>query len=96
MLLLPCLPCMDSDECSEPAGTEVSQLMNHNDHEQDEEACGPFCNCICCGSIVNSNFHLPKIAELKAMPAKTLRSYYNSISLPSDYFGNIWQPPRVG
>jgi hypothetical protein len=95
IMVLPCLPCMDGDECNEPIEISVAQTADQHQHENSEEACGPFCNCICCGNIVSQNFQMLKIAAEKPLPAKKIQSYYNNISLSSDFFGNIWQPPRL-
>lgn len=96
MLFLPCMPCMDSDVCIEPATIPVVQSAGQHDHGDEEEACAPFCSCACCGHIVTSNSQALKMVTVKPVAGKRLLSYYNSISLPSDSFGNIWQPPRVG
>ncbi|HAO45399.1 MAG TPA: hypothetical protein DCQ97_00630, partial [Chitinophagaceae bacterium] len=66
----------------------------HN-HQDEEESCAPFCNCACCGHIVTSNFNSLKITAVKPVVSKRQACFYNSITLPSDHFGNIWQPPRV-
>lgn len=95
VLALPCMPCMDNDECNEPVTVSVSQPADQHNHQDEEEACAPFCNCACCGHIVTSSVHTLKITAVKPGAAKRLPSYYNSISLSSDHFGNIWQPPRV-
>jgi len=87
---------MDNDECSEPVTVSVSQPADQHNHQGEEESCAPFCNCACCGHIVTSNLHTLKIAAIKPVAGKNRPSYYNSISLPSDHFGNIWQPPRIG
>lgn len=95
MLVLPCMPCMDSDECTGPATIPVVQSAGQHDHGDEEEACAPFCSCACCGHIVTSNSQALKMVTVKPVAGKRLPSYYNSISLPSDFFGNIWQPPRI-
>ena len=94
VLALPCLPCMDVDECNEPMKGSVVQAADNCGHQDEDEACAPFCNCSCCGQTVTSNFHTPRITTAKTFVLKNLPSYYNTLSLPSDYFGNIWQPPR--
>jgi len=86
---------MDNDECNALPGI-VLQTAGHSGHQDDEEACAPFCNCTCCGHVVNSNSFLIKIAAVKPLFKEKPQTYYNNISLPSDFFGNIWQPPRVG
>ncbi|RYD82196.1 MAG: hypothetical protein EOP53_04355 [Sphingobacteriales bacterium] len=92
MLLLSCMPCGDSSDCSE--GEKVSVVLNdtdHNDHE-DEENCTPFCVCACCAVPV---FQAPVGVAVKTF---TQRNQLNT-STEEDFFsashGSIWQPPRV-
>jgi len=87
---------MDTDECAEQKAASFVQPADHQNHQNEDEACAPFCNCTCCGHVVNSNSLEIKIAVVKPFFKEELQSYYNNISLPSDFFGNIWQPPRVG
>jgi hypothetical protein len=93
ILLLPALPCRDTEECKAIASTEApAQTGNHKPH--DEEACSPFCNCFCCGQIFTLVLHLNRIAIAK----QTLQKqpyFYKNISVSSDFLGTIWQPPRV-
>ena len=86
------MPCTDTNECKEPL-SNAAQTASHEKHE--EEACGPFCACFCCGHIVSQNFQVPKITVAKPVIKERLQSFYDNISLPSDFFGNIWQPPKV-
>jgi hypothetical protein len=93
ILLLPCAPCTDADECNDrPAAAMSSVSTGHDDHEN--EACNPFCSCACCGQIVYTNFQPGKEALPKSFRNLKRQFFYTSISLSSDFFGNIWQPPK--
>lgn len=95
ILLLPCLPCMDKDECSEKATTTAgSTASHHRDHEDEEEGCTPFCSCVCCGHIFTPSFAEQKPTLIPTEAIKKQPSFYKNISLPADFFGNIWQPPK--
>lgn len=94
-LALPCMPCMDKSECKEQAGTTSITAGSHAGHQDEDESCAPFCNCTCCGQIVSESSSALKMATVKQPPDKKQPAFYCSISLPSDYFGNIWQPPRI-
>ncbi len=94
LLALPGIACAVTDVCSDEAEHVVTQTDNHTSNE-DEEDCGNFCTCSCCVHIVSVNFQAAVILNEKQLfKNKQLSSYY-SISLPSNYFGNIWQPPKM-
>ncbi|WP_394799436.1 DUF6660 family protein [Ferruginibacter lapsinanis] len=97
ILLLPCITCADSNECSNTTQSTVFKpSANHQNHQHEEEACNPFCNCICCGSITVSNILLNKTEGGHFLTTKKRKPFYKSISLSSDFYGNIWQPPKIG
>jgi len=86
---------MDTDECIDNSKTATAiSSTDHNNHQHENEACNPFCSCACCGQVFYPNFHLAKIA---AKPTAHLKQqfFYTNVSLSSDYFGNIWQPPKI-
>ncbi len=98
MFILPCLPCRDIEDGSH---LQMQQTISgtgsgaqHGHHE--EEACSPFCSCNCCGQNYSPNFHFPKIAVKKMLVSSVKEDTYSGIFLPSDFFGNIWQPPKLG
>jgi hypothetical protein len=95
MLLLPSFSCSDTDKCTDNSQTEIA---NHSkdpkDHQNENDNCNPFCSCACCGQVFYPNFQLGRIASSK--PVQNLKQFffYTNISLSSDFFGNIWQPPK--
>jgi hypothetical protein len=94
LFVLPGLACAETDICADDLQSSVSQTANHDKHE--EEDCGNFCTCSCCVHIISVNFQSLKIIIDKQLATNNLLSIYNNISLPSNYFGNIWQPPKIG
>jgi len=93
LLVLPGLACAETDTCADEVKNSVSQTGNNDDHE--EEDCGSFCTCSCCVHIVSVNFKSQLNTIDKPLAKNKLLSFYNNVSLPSNYFGNIWQPPRM-
>jgi hypothetical protein len=94
LLLLPGIACTGADNCSEELTNTVGRATSHG--EREKEDCGNFCNCSCCVHIVSVNFQLSAISIDKPVSEGTKHSFYHNISLPSNYFGNIWQPPKMG
>jgi hypothetical protein len=92
ILFLPCMPCTDG---TEPVGnntTTHSQNQEHEEHEKD--SCPPFCSCLCCGQTV-ATYQNIKI-QLPVPALKSSTSYFtNNIFLCANYFGSIWQPPKL-
>jgi hypothetical protein len=95
ILLLPCIPCTDAEECDDISKTEISHSADHTDHQDDDEACNPFCSCACCGHIFVPNFQVNKTGISKPIDGLKQQYFYKSIFLSSDCFGNIWQPPKL-
>ncbi|MGG9963900.1 DUF6660 family protein [Ferruginibacter sp. SUN106] len=95
ILLLPALPCADSNECKPVDQTKVSATdCRGQQHQHEDEACSPFCACACCGQVFAPGFQLNKINLTK--PATQKQQYfYTSVSLSSRHLGTIWQPPKV-
>ena len=95
ILVLSAVPCNDMhNKCnSKNAKTELTQ--NH-DHQQDkDDNCTPFCTCACCSASVVAldfaPFRIKKPAEFSITKKITIRNF----SFVSNYFGNIWQPPKI-
>jgi hypothetical protein len=94
LFLLPGIACAGEDDCKDELENVAAKTTNHNEHEKED--CGNFCTCSCCVHIVSVNFQLPLISIDKPIGESARLSCYNNISLPSNYFGNIWQPPKMG
>ena len=96
LLFLPCIPCADKEECNDNSKTEItSSSTNHKDHKNEKENCNPFCSCACCGQIYYPNILSNKVVITKPIGNDKLQFFYTNISLSSDFFGNIWQPPKL-
>lgn len=96
ILILPCLPCVDKEECNDKSKTEISSATTNDSHqEQQEEACSPMCSCGCCGHIYTSNSRFNKLAVIKISYFTSQQFFYKNIHLSSDFYGNIWQPPKI-
>ncbi|MFM9911889.1 MAG: DUF6660 family protein [Chitinophagaceae bacterium] len=95
ILLLPCFPCTDTDECiiNTKSAIPISST-DHPDDNPENEGCSPFCSCSCCGHIFVPNFQLEKVAVSKPIDNLTKQFFYATVSLSSDCFGSIWQPPK--
>jgi hypothetical protein len=92
-LLLSCVPCADKDGDDSTQTLVQKSISDH--HNQDNDACSPFCTCGCCSSqvfafdITTYNFDLVviKIVENKIPEYKSI--------LTSNFYGSIWQPPQI-
>ena len=85
---------MGADECNVNQQTSISKTGNNLDHQQEDEACNPFCGCSCCGH---------NVAIAKFLFVKTSISISIEKKQPSIHFfalqnvlHNIWQPPQLG
>ena len=94
LLVLPSITCIETDMCTGDLQSEVTQKDNYPKNENEPEDCGSFCTCSCCMHIVSVNYQFAEIEISKTLVSTQLHFFYNNISLPSNYFGNIWQPPK--
>ncbi|WP_309922238.1 MULTISPECIES: DUF6660 family protein [unclassified Arcicella] len=99
ILVLACLPCGDVNDCNKVSGDTHYSLSktNHTEHTEDTETCSPFCTCACCGMNIAFRFYLPTLTienESSFYTGKTIIVYKNESPL-SNFYGNIWQPPKV-
>jgi hypothetical protein len=93
ILLLPLFPCADTEECDEKAKMELVSTTEHTQHQDEEEACTPFCFCACCPASVFTETGLPCFASPSGILLagdKYISSFY------SFDFSVIWQPPKIG
>lgn len=95
LLALSSLPCSDvSNECND---TNVSfTTAQAHEHSQDtDDQCSPFCYCNCCRVNVASF----QFASLDFKPVRTpfdvKKIVIREFNFVSNYFGNIWQPPKL-
>jgi hypothetical protein len=91
--MLPGLACAGADSCSDEQERVVTKSTGHDEHEKED--CGNFCTCSCCVHIVSVNFQSQVISIDKPLSESAKLSFYHNISLSSNYFGNIWQPPKM-
>ena len=94
LFLLPGIACAGENDCKDEVEAVVTKATNHDEHEKED--CGNFCTCSCCVHIVSVNFQSPVISIDKQLSESKTLSFYHNISLHSNYFGNIWQPPKMG
>jgi hypothetical protein len=95
ILVLSAIPCSDMHNECRDTNTKTELTQNH-DHQQDQDDnCSPFCICSCCNAnatVFNlSPFQIKAPTFFPASQKVTLRNF----SFVSNYFGNIWQPPKI-
>ena len=93
VLALSVVPCCAQDSCNDsPEGTEQTDCSNQGakDHNC---PCSPFFSCgSCTGFVFVSN---PKISE-SIVTAITSKVPGYCQNFTTDFFGKIWQPPKIG
>jgi hypothetical protein len=96
ILLLPGFPCSDVAECFDDSKIEIAnKSTNHNNHQHENDGCNPFCSCACCGQVLFPNHQLNNVVTLKPIENLRQQFFYKNIFISSDFFGNIWQPPKL-
>ena len=88
------MPCADRNEHNMNINkTSVSQTTSNTSGEEQDEACSPFCICACCGQQAAFNMFSTSIKHTRAVAEK--RIPLRNQNILSNYYGNIWQPPKL-
>lgn len=95
ILVLPCFPCSDSDECEQSTTAVSIRPDQHKGHAHQDETCNPFCSCACCGQTLYPSFYLEKIVVSTPTGDTLHLAYSRDSAFPTGYPVNIWQPPRL-
>jgi hypothetical protein len=88
------LPCSDRQENNVKAEQKISATTQQQQHQAGDEACTPFCSCVCCAA---SAFYqpFPYLNAAKAIFQSVKFPVYES-SFCSEVSFSIWQPPKIG
>lgn len=88
------LPCSDAfNECN-TAKIQLRSSYDHSHNTDSNDNCSPFCNCNCCHTMVDASFLLqPSTLESPFIISKKYPLIHEGFV--SNYYGNIWQPPKV-
>lgn len=91
------MPCGDEADCGRSAAskTELVVSMGHSNHQHETENCSPFCICACCGQNLVNNAYSSTIEIKPTVFARKQVSVYK-VFFTSDFYANIWQPPKIG
>jgi len=94
VLALSCLPCADGNMQTAVSIENVKPELAHNQQGCDdhEDACSPFCHCICCASF--SINHIIPLAIIPIPPSSINHSAFY-ISAIAEFSVPIWQPPQL-
>lgn len=85
--------CSDIDNSCEQAKS-VSQIMKYSHNDDKDDNCTPFCQCTCCSVSIASFSALSPEFSIPSQDFTTKKIVIGEFLFVSNYFGNIWQPPR--
>ncbi len=93
MLALSVVPCSDvHNDCN----NSKTELIQSHDHKQDQnDNCSPFCTCACCSASVVASYLVPTQYNAPMEFSIAQKISICNFSFISNFFGNIWQPPKV-
>lgn len=69
----------------------VLDQQGHNDTENSQDECGPFCSCACCGTVLIMPFGEQIGKALITLPSSYIFSYEFNYSF--EYSEGVWHPP---
>jgi len=95
VLALSSIPCMDRAAFAKSTAntkTGVHQIDKHQQQQDHNDDCSPFCSCNCCAGF-SINHQVPTVVKQFSLTLNKSVSFYNAdiveISLP------VWQPPQL-
>lgn len=89
------LPCGDRHlECNNTTHETVSH-QNQSTPNGRHDLCSPLCTCGCCGTTANFAFQTFKTNDFRPDYSSTHKFPVWNFHFKSNYFANIWQPPRI-
>jgi hypothetical protein len=95
ILVLSAVPCNDMHNKCNSKNVKSVLTQNHNHQQDKDDSCTPFCTCSCCSaSVVALNF-TPFRIKKPAVFSITQKIIIRNFSFVSNYFGTIWQPPKI-
>ncbi len=95
LLAIFALPCNDGYNDCKTTSAVIAADDDHSHKTDHNDICSPFCTCSCCSTAAGFSYHSLKIKEAKPGLFKTQKIPLRNFSLTSDYYGNIWQPPKL-
>ena len=93
MLALNCFPCEDSAEWNVKTEQKIS-TTHQQDHEQESEACTPFCSCACCAAA--GFYHQVSNTPITRLVLQAGKFLYPNDNFNSYDLHSVWQPPKIG
>lgn len=94
ILALSLMPCTDALGMNAPNTSKTEITKTHNGDAEHNDFCSPFCICSCCNTPVNITFDSFSIKVNKPV-ATSLKIPVFNFFFASNYYGSIWQPPKI-
>jgi hypothetical protein len=94
VLALPVLPCADDGSApdADKAKTEIVKQQGHQEEQEHNDTCSPFCHCTCCAGFSINHF-FTAVSPLVHIDSKSYISYLPENIIKISY--SIWQPPKI-
>lgn len=93
-LALSLMPCTDALGMNAQNTSNIEITKAHNNETEHNDFCSPFCICNCCNTPISITFNALSIKANKTTTSKLKIPIFNFFFV-SNYFGNIWQPPKI-
>ena len=94
MMMLPCSDAYNECRSAQQRQARVEVADDHSHRSDANDNCSPFCNCSCCHTTIDNKF-LTKKEEGPKPVYEELKFLFRDQSFVSNYYGSIWQPPKL-
>lgn len=95
LLALSVMPCTDVHTTCSSESAILTIAENHDHASDHNDTCSPFCVCSCCNTIGTLHFTEYYLKSAKQYVALHAKFAVRAIVYDSNFFGNIWQPPKI-
>ena len=93
--ILVVIPCSDTSlECSNTIEQTTTETA-HNHNGKTNDSCTPFCFCSCCSLQISAYYFNHSELGITIQKYTTPQNIIQDIRFISNYYGNIWQPPKI-
>lgn len=95
LLAISMLPCGDANNECNTTAPQTETTQNHSHKTDHNDVCSPFCICSCCSTVANFSIPESRVIEEKTVFAEIQKFPIRDFNFVSNYYGNIWQPPKI-
>jgi hypothetical protein len=97
--MLSCIPCTDNEHIIATTQNQIeidaTEEHNHDNHDNCNDLCSPFCTCACCGMTINTVKGLVLKQHIPIIVVAHIQSFFYLETPFFQHRQSIFQPPQL-